>query len=48
METKEATKVFESNELARILFGVNNENLKVIENNPESAYAVRYRPPRTE
>jgi phosphate starvation-inducible PhoH-like protein len=33
METKEATKVFESNELARILFGVNNENLKVIENN---------------
>ncbi len=32
METKEATKVFESNELARILFGVNNENLKVIEN----------------
>lgn len=33
MEIKEATKVFESNELARILFGVNNENLKVIENN---------------
>ncbi|MGB9735333.1 MAG: PhoH family protein [bacterium] len=33
MEIKEATKVFESNDLARILFGVNNENLKVIENN---------------
>ncbi len=33
METKEATKVFDSNDLARILFGVNNENLKVIENN---------------
>lgn len=32
MEVKEATQVFESNELARILFGVNNENLKVIEN----------------
>ncbi len=33
MEIKEATKVFDSNDLARILFGVNNENLKVIENN---------------
>lgn len=33
MGVREATKVFESNELARILFGVNNENLKVIENN---------------
>lgn len=33
METKETTQVFNSNELARILFGVNNENLKVIENN---------------
>ncbi len=33
METKEATQVFNSNELARILFGANNENLKVIENN---------------
>lgn len=33
MEVKEATQVFESNELARLLFGVNNENLKVIENN---------------
>ena len=33
MRVKEATQVFESNELARVLFGVNNENLKVIENN---------------
>ncbi len=33
MEIKDATQVFESNELARVLFGVNNENLKVIENN---------------
>ncbi len=33
MSEKESTQVFESNELARVLFGVNNENLKVIENN---------------
>ncbi|MCL4477870.1 MAG: PhoH family protein [Deltaproteobacteria bacterium] len=33
MIAKEETRVFESNELAKVLFGVNNENLKVIENN---------------